>query len=83
MPIDQVIALSSHVEKLGIVGVLVVACCVIGYGLKYYRGELLTLHVKFDKLKTAFIIVKNAADTAGVKYDLSAARDLDDLIGDK
>lgn len=82
MPISEILQLSSHVEKLGIIGVLVVVCCVLGYALKHYRGEVLALHGKLDRLKTAFVIVKNAADQANVKYDLSAARDLEDLIGD-
>lgn len=83
MPISEILALSSHIEKLGIIGVLVVVCCVLGYALKHYRGELAALHAKHDRLKTAYIIVKNAADLAGVKYDLSASRALDDLIGER
>ena len=83
MPISEILQLSSHIEKLGIIGVLVVVCCVLGYALKHYRGELVELHAKHDRLKAAYIIVKSAADLAGVKYDLSASRDLDDLIGER
>ena len=82
MPIDQVIALSGHIEKLGIIGVLVVVCCVLGYALKHYRDETISLHGKLERAKLAFIVVKQAADAAGVKYDLSSLRDLSDLIGD-
>lgn len=81
MPVSEILEVSSHVEKLGIVGVLVVVCMVLGYALKHYRGQLLALHAKFDRLKVAFIIVKNAADAADVKYDLATARELDDLLG--
>lgn len=82
MPIDQVIALSGHIEKLGIIGVLVVVCCVLAYALKHYRDETISLHGKLERAKLAFIVVKQAADAAGVKYDLSSLRDLSDLIGD-
>ena len=81
MPIDQVIALSGHIEKLGIIGVLVVVCCVLGYALKHYRDSNIVLHGRLERAKLAFIVVKQAADAAGVKYDLSSLRDLSDLIG--
>ena len=81
MQISEIIALSGHVEKLGIIGVLVIVASLLGWAAWNFRKDLIAAHQKLEKCKLAFIIVKQAADMGGVKYDLSSLRDLKDLIG--
>lgn len=83
MQISELIALSAHAEKLGIIGVLFLICCILFYAARHFRAELIKKLAEMDRLKTAFIIVKNAADASGVKYDLRQAREIDDLIEEK
>lgn len=80
MSISELIALSSHVEKLGIIGVLTIACGLLGWAAWRFRAELIAAHQQLERAKQAFIIVKIAADAAGAKYDLSTVRGLDDIL---
>lgn len=94
MSIAEIIALSGHVEKLGIIGVLVIICCILGWATWQYRKEVIAAHAQREaevkaaqeqlaNCKLAFVIVRQAADAAGVKYDISSLRDLSHLLGDK
>lgn len=74
-------AFAQSVEKLGIIGVLVLVCILLGYAAFHFRKELIAAHAQREKLKMMFLIVKQAADGAGVKYDLRDAGDVDALIG--
>ena len=75
------IALAASVEKLGIIGVLVLISFLLGFAAFHFRKELMLAHAQREKLKMMFLIVKQAADNAGVKYDLRDAGDVDALIG--
>ena len=91
MPTEAV-QFAQAVEKLGIIGVLVLVTFLLGYAAFYFRREVIAAHAQREKelgqaratiesLKLMFVIVRQAADAAGVKYDLGDVRDLDGLIG--
>ena len=91
MPTEAV-QFAQAVEKLGIIGVLVLVTFLLGYAAFHFRKELLAAHAlrekdtkechaTIEKLKLMLLVVKQAADAAGVKYDLRDVGDLDALIG--
>jgi len=91
MPTEAV-QFAQAVEKLGIIGVLVLVTFLLGYAAFYFRREVIAAHAQrekelneardtIEKLKLMFLIVKQAADVAGVKYDLRDAGDLEALLG--
>jgi hypothetical protein len=82
MPITEIVALSGVIEKLSIIGVLVIICFVLAWAMWRFRKELIATHIKLEKAKQALLVVKVAADKAGVEYDLSSIRDMNDLLGD-
>lgn len=85
MSISEIIALSSHIEKLGIIGVLVVLNILTGYALfKLYgkweetKKELNRVYAQRDKARLALVKCKAALDAKGITVDLS---DVADLVG--
>ena len=80
MPTDP-IAAAQAIEKLGIIGVLVLGIILVGYAAWHFRRELVKVHDQLSRARQAFLIVKIAADAAGAKYDLSSIGGLDNLLG--
>ena len=81
MSVTEAVQLAGNIEKLGIIGILFVLCCLLGWAAWYFRKTTVAAHEQLTNCKLAFIIVKQAADTAGAKYDLSSIAGLNQLIG--
>lgn len=60
---------ASQIEKLGIVGILALIAMLAGAAAFFFRRSLIIAHVQITTLKQMLIIVRAAADAAGVKYD--------------
>jgi hypothetical protein len=89
--LSETVAVAAAFEKLGIIGVLLVALVLAGLAAWYFRKDSIAAHVQREKegkelrddvatLKQMLLIVKVAADQAGAKYDLRGIGDLDDLL---
>ncbi len=46
---SEIVALSQNIEKLGIIGVLVLVTILLGYAAFYFRKELMSVHLQREK----------------------------------
>lgn len=65
----KALALAQQIEKLGIVGLLALIALLAGIAAYYFRKALIEAHAQVTLLKQMLVIVRSAADAAGVKYD--------------
>lgn len=68
---NDLINLSGHVEKLGIIGFLVLVVGVMGWALWKFRKELGRTYRQRDKARAIQFVYKQALDNAGIKVDIS------------
>jgi hypothetical protein len=80
MSISEIIEFAARVEKVGIVGFLVIACVVLGVALYKMRNELLSVYRQRDRWRLAYVKCRAALDYNKIPVDLS---DLADLVGDE
>lgn len=74
---SQALALAAQIEKLGIVGILALAALLASIAAWYFRKGLVKAHEQITLLKQMLVIVRSAADAAGVKYDFGQIADLE------
>lgn len=82
MPTDALSALpalAGLIEKLGVIGLLLVAVVWLIYERLRLMKELKTTYTQRDRWRLACVKYKAATDAAGIKVDTT---DLADLIGD-
>lgn len=75
--VTQLPALAALIEKLGVIGLLLIVVGWLVYERLRLVKKLAETYQNRDRWRLAYTIVKTAADAKGVTYDL---RDVEDLV---
>ena len=71
--------LAGVIEKLGVIGVLLIISGVLGWEVFRLRQQNAITFRQRDRWRLAYTIVKASADAAGAKYDLRDLKDLEEV----